>query len=296
MQFFVDVPDHENMCTTFVRTIFCLVTLAISVIIAAPVAVIVVILMSLSYQIYYAFILARRNQNDAALVFAQHALTTSVDQSESTVHQMLTSGFEYYEDDNFWLALAGVPVARAALAKAFGQYIQENNKGTRSQVFDGQNEIRECNRINVDQVIRNRAALDPRKRSEIDFEQLIQVNWFVEFGSQTSYALRVLTEYAVQSVKIHPSTLQDLKQELRTLAKGAKTTVAGSVKAATIEALKVGWRKLVDESSSIPEDMKRALLEAINSGVIRTTQQFNQLIDDLTTRITEIQQTNRLVL
>ena len=228
----VGLVTHENMCMTFVRTIFCLVSLAVSVVLAAPLAIIIGLVMALFYEIYYAYILARRNQNDAALVFAQHSLTNATEQAQSTVQLMMSAGFEFYLDNDFLLSLAGVPSATRTLLVAFARFQEENTHSPKGpNVYDGENDITTCSTIDTKAIIAKRARLGQFKRAEIDFDQLINVNVFIPFGSQTSYTLSVLTEYAVQSVKIKPSTLQDLKQELSKRTSAARKKAVKAVKA-----------------------------------------------------------------
>ena len=231
------IPDpppaqRSNPCIRYGRAFFALVSLAVSVIIAAPLVVIIVLLMTLGFEIYYAFLAAQEYNSNSfvALKYMNHALTNSADIATNTVNRIMLEDTLMFQNGTFWIALAGTPHPQAALQTAWKRFVIESTGNPEpiqrvANWFTGRSDS-DVAHFDLNRIMRKRAEMkahDEEKGTlrvaEADYNELLYTVHYVVSGFRTTYALQVITTYTVESLKNNStSAVQELAQKIPKLS------------------------------------------------------------------------------
>lgn len=191
--------------------LFSFIGLAVVFIISLPAAIIIAVIIALLRQIWIA---AEAGQHTHDRHMALTYLNDTLEERKQTVWKKIADPVFYgnvpdeiYTQPNFWIALAGVPVAQIAFDKARAQCMRRK--------IDSPNIPDEYETLK-----RKREGKKERSRSEIDFEYLNYTVEYVETGSRSTFALQVVTDYSINVVKIGPGQLLETFNSVATTLGG----------------------------------------------------------------------------
>ena len=197
-----------------------LVGMAVTFSISIPFVLIFAVVVAFGRHVWLGYDVATRVRSKAAVVYLAETELQLSDDFLDAKDRVLNGDtpLEVFKEKHFWIALAGLHNYQGAVMKAIGKcnYIYKEDpvpfineatslkmkkKKTKASSKEGQ-----TLQTLVTLLREARARLNAQEVAEIDFEFLGYTLDYIDTGRRSTYAVQVVTQYAVESVRIKPSS------------------------------------------------------------------------------------------